>query len=179
MVRQYEETRRSRIALVLDLDPTHFTSDDEFEVAVSAAASLGLQAVRDGRDIVVTTSAHIPPHALGHVHAIRTLPTLSPRSLLDGMSGIEASSEVMPFTAVASMTAREAEHLSLVFLLVGSLTSLPDLRKAAVSFPSDVTVVAVRCEPGAQPSFRSLRELHVITLGMLHDLGHLLLRTTL
>jgi uncharacterized protein (DUF58 family) len=179
MVRQYEETRRSRIALVLDLHPEEYSSADEFEVAVSTVASLGLQAVRDGREIVVTTSADIPPHSVGHVHAIRTLPTLTPRALLDGMSGIESSSEVMPFEAVASMTAREAENLSLVFLVVGSGMSLGDMRKAAVAFPSDVTVVAVRCEPGAKPSFRSLRELHVVTLGMLHDLGHLLLRTSL
>jgi uncharacterized protein (DUF58 family) len=179
MVRQYEETRRSRIAMVLDLDPEHFSTDDEFETSVSSAASLGLRAVRDGREIVFTTSAEIPPHALGRVHAIQTLPTLTPRALLDAMSSLEASANVMPFEAVASMTAREAQHLSLVFLFTGSLMALSEVRKAAVAFPSDVTVVAVRCEPGAQPSFRSLRELHVITLGMLHDLGHLLLRTTL
>lgn len=179
MVRQYEETRRSRIALVLDLDPAQYSTDDEFEVAVSTAASLGLQAVRDGRELIVTTSAEVPEHALGHVHAIRTLPTLSPRALLDGMSGVVSSADVMPLLSVASMTAREAEHLSLVFLIVGSAMGMGDVRKAAVAFPSDVKVVAVRCEPGASPSVRSLREVHVMTLGMLHDLGHLLLRSTL
>lgn len=179
MVKQYEETRRSRIAIVLDLDPNQYSTDEEFEVAVSAASSLGLQAVRDGRDILVTTSAPIAAHEMGRVHAIRTLPTLTPRALLDGMSSLEASPSVMNIEEVAVMTAQEAEHLSLVFLVVGSLTPVATIRKAAINFPADVTIIAVRCDPGAQPTMRTLRELRVITLGMLHDLGHLLLRSTL
>jgi len=179
MVRQYEETRRSRIAIVLDLDPGQYSTDDEFEVAVSAASSLGLQAVRDGRELLVTTSAPIEAHELGRVHAIRTLPTLGPRALLDGMSSIESSPNVMPIEQVATMTAQEADSLSLVFLVIGSLTPIADVRRAAIRFPADVSVIAVRCDPGAQPSMRSMRELRVITLGMLHDLGHLLLRSTL
>jgi len=39
-----------------------------------------------------------------------------------------------------------------------------------------VTAIAVRCEPGAEPTLRSARELRVITIGMLHDLGHLMAR---
>ncbi|MFN3866790.1 MAG: DUF58 domain-containing protein, partial [Demequina sp.] len=40
MVRQYEETRRSRIAIAIDLDITQYTNEDEFEMGISAAASL-------------------------------------------------------------------------------------------------------------------------------------------
>lgn len=176
MVRQYEETRRSRIAITLDLDPQEYSSEDEFEIAVSCAASLSLQAIRDGREIVITTSAEIPPHAKGSMHAIRTLPTLTPITMLDGMSAIESSDEVMPLEDVARMTAQDAGQLSLVFMIVGSLTPVARLRKAAVGFPSDVTVIAVRCDPGAEPSVRTARELRVMTLGMLHDLGHIMLR---
>jgi uncharacterized protein (DUF58 family) len=179
MVRQYEETRRSRIAITMDLDPEQYSTDDEFEIAVSCAGSLGLQAIRDGREIVITTSAEIPPHARGNMHAIRTLPTLTPIAMLDGMSGIERSEDVMPLEEVARMTAQDAGQLSLVFMIVGSLTPVARLRKAAVGFPSDVTVIAVRCDPGAEPSVRTARELRVMTLGMLHDLGHIMLRAAI
>jgi uncharacterized protein (DUF58 family) len=176
MVRQYEETRRSRIAVVLDLDAARYTSDDEFELAVSAAASLALQAVRDGREVLITTSAEIPEHSLGIVHSIRELPTLTPRAMLDGMSELDASVLVMPLEQVARMTAQSSPHVSMVFAVTGSLQPVERLRATAVAFPSDVAVIAVRCEPGAEPTLRSARELRVITIGMLHDLGQLMAR---
>jgi uncharacterized protein (DUF58 family) len=176
MVRQYEETRRSRIAVVLDLDADRYTSDDEFELAVSAAASLALQAVRDGREVLITTSAEIPEHAMGIVHSIRELPTLTPRAMLDGMSELDASVLVMPLEQVARMTAQSSPQLSMVFAVTGSLQPVDRLRATAVAFPSDVAAIAVRCEPGAEPTLRSARELRVITIGALHDLGHLMAR---
>lgn len=176
MVRQYEETRRSRIAVMLDLETDKFASEDEFEMAVSAASSLGLQAIRDGREVVVTASARIPRHARGRMHSIRTLPTLSGIALLDGMASIKMSDEVMPLPEVATMTSQEAQNLSLVFMVTGSVAPLAALRQAAVKFPSDVTVMAVRCEVGAEPTLKTARELGVITIGMLHDLGHMMVR---
>ncbi|WP_234983305.1 DUF58 domain-containing protein [Demequina sp. NBRC 110053] len=176
MVRQYEETRRSRIAIAIDLDVSQYQHEDEFEMAVSAASSLGLQAIRDGREVVITASAEIPRHAVERVHSLRTLPTLTPTAMLDGMSGIDGTEDVMPLPLVAGMTAQEAEHLSMVFLVTGSRQPLPSLRKAAVAFSADVTVVAVRADAGAEPAVRSARELTVLTIGMLHDLGHLMLR---
>lgn len=176
MVRQYEETRRSRIAVVMDLAAPEYTSDDEFELAVSAAASLGQQAVREGREVVIAASAEIPEHARGAVHSIRWLPTLTPRAMLDGMSGVVASDHVMSLEQVSAMTAQEVPQLSLVFLVTGAQTPLRRLRQSALSFPADVTVVAVRCEPGAEPTVKSARELRIMTIGMLHDLGHLMVR---
>lgn len=176
MVRQYEETRRSHIAVVLDLDATRYASDDEFELAVSAAASLALQAVRDGREVLITTSAEIPEHAVGKMHSIRELPTITPRTMLDGMSEVDASVFVMPLEQVARMTAQSSPQLSMVFAVTGSLQPIERMRATAVAFPSDVAAIAVRCEPGAEPTLRTARELRVITIGMLHDLGHLLAR---
>lgn len=176
MVRQYEETRRSRIAVVMDLATAEYTTDGEFELAVSAAASLGQQAVREGREVVMATSAEIPEHARGAIHSIRWLPTLTPRAMLDGMSGIDASEHVMSLEQVSAMTAQEVPQLSLVFLVTGALTPMRRLRQSALAFPADVTVVAVRCEPGAEPGVKSARELRIMTVGMLHDLGHLMVR---
>ncbi|WP_316315849.1 DUF58 domain-containing protein, partial [Clavibacter michiganensis] len=51
MVRQYEETRRSRMVIALAVGDDEYASDEEFELAVSAAASLGIRGIRDGRDV--------------------------------------------------------------------------------------------------------------------------------
>jgi uncharacterized protein (DUF58 family) len=176
MVRQYEETRRSRIAVALDLNSAEYASDDEFEMAVSIAASLGQQAVRAGREVIITASAEIEKHERGIVHAIRSLPTLTPIALLDGMAAIDASEDVMPLEQVATMTAQEAPQLSMVFLVTGSLVPVTRLRRAALAFPADVNVIAIRSEPGAEPSLKNAREIRIMTLGMLHDFGHMMLR---
>lgn len=176
MVRQYEETRRSRIAVLLDLETGRYASDEEFELAVSAAASIGVQAVRDGREVVVTSSAVIPEYARGRVHSIRTLPTATPIAFLDGMAGIASSPDVMPLDEVARLTAQAEAALSLVFVVTGSGQELARLQKAALALPADATVVAIRCEPGAEPRVRQARDLRVLDIGMLHDLAHLLVR---
>ncbi len=178
MVRQYEETRRSRIAVVLDLDSAAYASADDFEMAVSVAASLGSQAVRDGREVVVSTSAEIADQDRGRVHSVRTLPTMSSRALLDSMCPLSLDTHVMPLDQVAAMTLQAAPELSLVFLATGTQQPWSELRRAALSFPADVQVVIVRCETGAEPSLRSAREMRIATVGMLHDLGHLLLRAS-
>jgi len=175
-VRQYEETRRSRIAVALDLDSTMYATEDEFEMAVSCASSIGVQAARDGRELVVTASGSVPRHARGSMFSLQSLPTLSPRALLDGMSGLEWSEDVMALEQVARMTTQESPQLSIVFLVTGSQVDLAHLRRAAISFPSDVSVFAVRCAAGSEPTVRTARELTLLTVGMLHDLGHMMLR---
>ena len=51
MVRQYEESRRSRMLIALATAETEFANEDEFELAVSAVGSLGVRGIRDGRDV--------------------------------------------------------------------------------------------------------------------------------
>ncbi|MET0303197.1 MAG: DUF58 domain-containing protein [Microbacteriaceae bacterium] len=176
MVRQYEETRRSRIALLLDLDEAEYASEDEFELAVSAAASLGVQGIRDGREVLVTASAELPEVARGTVQSIRTIPTITARTMLDGMSEIDAAERVMRLEDVAALTVQSFPDLSIAFLVTGSAVPLARLRAAAIAFPPQMSAVAVRCEPGAEPTMRATRELTVITIGALHDLKHLMAR---
>lgn len=176
MVRQYEETRHSRIAVILDLVDDGYASDDEFELAVSAAASLGVQGVRDGRDVLVTASAEIPEYSRDDVRSIRTLPTLTAKALLDGFAGVESGPHAMPLESVARLTVQSFPELSIALLVTGSQVELARLRAAAIAFPSNVAVVAVRAEPGAEPTLRATRELSVLTLGALGDLANMMAR---
>jgi hypothetical protein len=177
MVRQYEESRRSRIALVLGLNETdEYASDDEFEMAVSAAASLGAQGIRDGRDVLVSASAEIPEISRDNVKSIQTLPTLTAKGMLDAMSAVEANDRAMRIEDVATLTVSSFPELSIAFLVTGSVLPLARLRAAAVAFPSGVRAVAVRAEPGAEPTLRATRELSIITIGALHDLKYMMAR---
>jgi hypothetical protein len=177
MVRQYEESRRSRIALLLGLnDDDEYASEDEFEMAVSAAASLGAQGIRDGRDVLVTASAEIPEFSRTEVKAIQTIPTLTAKGMLDSISAIESSDRAMRIEDVAKLTVSTFPELSIAFIVTGSVLPLDRLRASAIAFSAQVKTVAVRCEPGAEPSFRTTRELSVMTIGALHDLQHMMAR---
>ena len=177
MIRQYEESRRSRIALLLGLnDIEEYADDDEFEMAVSAAASLGVQGIRDGRDVLITASAEMPEFSRTVVQSIQTIPTLNGKQMLDSMSAVEASSRAMRLEDVSTLTVNSFPELSIAFLITGSSLPLQRLRAAAIAFSTQVKTVAIRCEPGAEPSFRTTRELSVMTIGALHDLQHMMAR---
>jgi uncharacterized protein (DUF58 family) len=176
MVRQYEESRRSRMAIVLGNAEQEFLDGDEFELAVSTAASLGLRAVRDARDLDVVIGSEIPRVVRGRLRAIRHLPTVSPRTLLDGFSGVDRLENTMPIEDVCRLAAETGDRHSIAYLITGSLVDLTRLRQAALAFPADTTVVAVRCDERAHPRMQALTGLSVLTIGTLDDLSGLLLR---
>ena len=55
MVRQFEETRRAHLAISLSINTDEYASEQEFEMAISAAASIGRQAIREQRELDVLT----------------------------------------------------------------------------------------------------------------------------
>jgi uncharacterized protein (DUF58 family) len=180
MVRQYEETRHSRIAVLIGITPDEeYASDDEFELAVSVAASLGLQAVRDGRELVVTTSAEKPELVRGEVVAVRTLPTRDAGAMLDGFAEIELAERASRLEDVAKLTAQAHPDLSVVFVVTGAHLPLARLRAAAVPFGVETQCVVVRCDLGADPALRRAGSMRILTVGALDDLGKLIARGAL
>ncbi|MDU0344789.1 DUF58 domain-containing protein [Microbacterium sp. KSW2-29] len=176
MVRQYEESRRSRMAVVLAAATQEYADADEYELAVSAAASLGLRAVRDARDIDIVTGSEIPRVVKGRLRAIRHIPVVSPRAMLDGFSAIERHENTMPVEDVCRLASEANERLSIAFLVTGSLVPLARLRQAALAFPADTAVAAVICDERAHPRMQSVAGLTVLTIGTLDDLSGLLVR---
>jgi len=176
MVRQYEESRRSRMAVVLSAWENEFADADEFELAVSCAASLGLRAVHDARDVDIVTGSEVPRVVRGRLRAIRHIPAASRRTLLDGFSAVEMLENTMPIADVCRLAAEANEQLSIAFVIVGSQVPLGRLRQAALGFPVDTSVVAVICDERAHPRTQSLSGLTVLTVGTLEDLAGLLMR---
>jgi len=176
MVRQFEESRRSRMAVVLAVAADEYADADEFELAVSAAASLGLRAVRDARDLAIVAGSEIPRVVRGRLRAIQNIPTVAPRAMLDGFSGVELLEETMGVEDVCRLAAESNERLSIAFVVVGSEVALLRLRQAALAFPADTAVIAVICDENAHPRMQPLSGLSVLTIGTLDDLSGLLLR---
>jgi len=176
MVRQFEDTRRSHLVVALGVARAEYADDDEFELAVSAAASLGARAVRDGRDVSVVVSAPTPAYAKRAVRAVHQLPTVTPTRLLDAFATVGPTDSCLPVAEVARVVGADTPGISVAFLVVGSTVGLAALRRAATRFPVGVEVVAVVCEPEARPRLLRIAGLTVVTVGYLDDLRHALHR---
>ncbi|MFW2512696.1 DUF58 domain-containing protein [Demequina sp. SO4-13] len=176
MVRQFEETRRSTICVVLDLDEGSYATEDEFEMAVSAVGSLGVRAIRDGRDVQAVVSGEVPEFARASVRSLRQLRVTSPRGLLDDLAGVESGPSVVAMPTLTRMLVESTGATSLAFLITGSAASHSHLQSAAMAFAGDVAVAAVVCNPNSQPSMRAMGRTRVLSLGVLDDLRQLLAR---
>ena len=178
MVRQYEETRRSRMVVALAVSESEYATDEEFELAVSAAASIGVRGIRDGRDVDVAIGGEVPEFVRASARTIRELATVSARTLLDELSGVERHPRASALGEVTSLAAETHPDASIAFLVCGSTQTARSLQTAALAFPSNVGVVAVICNPEAEPGFRRLGSISVMSIGLLDDLRQLLARGT-
>lgn len=184
MVRQYEQTRRSRMMIVCDTRADSYLDDDEFELAVSVAASLGVRALRDSRDVGFIVARSGQTHAsnrsrlatLNPVDAVTTLSSASPARFLDDVAGLTRSGEGMRLGEVSRHAVAEAVDVSIVFLVTGSSPGIPDLQQASLAFGRGVEVVALRCAREVTPSLRSTGRLTVGAVGRLDDLTRLMSR---
>ncbi|WP_062465362.1 DUF58 domain-containing protein [Demequina soli] len=178
MVRQFEETRRSLLTVVLDVDAGSYRDDDEFEMAVSAVASLGTRAIRDGRQLRVVLSGEVPEFARATVRSLRSLRVDAPRALLDDLAGVDATEAAMGLATVTRMVAEDDTGTSLAVLVTGAALPHERLRGAALRLPADVAVGAVVCDPASEPRMHALGGMQLVSLGVLDDLRQLLARGT-
>lgn len=177
MVRQFEETRRSHLVIALSLASADYANDDEFELSVSVAGSLGVRAIRDARSVTVVVGERTPDFAKRKVFAVSQLSTLTRSRLLDDLSRIEQSESALNVRDVARVISEQVSGISVAFLVCGSRTTLTELRAASASFPVGVEVVAIVCNPEVVPGLRRVSGLSVLTIGYLQDLQKSLARS--
>lgn len=157
MIRQFEETRRSQFVIVVCTSPSQYADVDEFELGISVAASLALNAHWEGKDVTVYTS---------DVELLA--PT--PQRLLDSFSAIEESRSSEPFADRARVVATDAPGASVVALVTGSGTSIADLRLASLRVPMSARCYAVRAAAAEPLGRKAVGRLSVVTVGTLEDL---------
>lgn len=177
MVRQFEETRRSHLLIALSTASADYANDEEFELAVSVAGSLGVRAIRDAREVSVDVGARTPDFAKRKLFDVASLSTLTRNKLLDDLSTIEREDSALGVRDIARVVADRVGGSSVAFLVCGSTPTAADLRAASAFFPLDVEVVAIVCDPEVIPGFRRVTGLSVLTIGYLQDLQKSLARS--
>lgn len=162
MVRQFEETRRTHLAVGLSIDPDEFASVADFELALSAAASLGAQAILEERPVTVCAGA-------------KMLRGESGRRLLDAFAALEATPGAGILVA-GRRTAAAVPNASVAVLITGAGPDAVTIRRASTAFSVGIRVVAVRVVAGAKLKLSAIGRVDVATVGSLDDLPKALRR---
>ncbi|GAA3917392.1 DUF58 domain-containing protein [Microbacterium invictum] len=159
MVRQYEETRRSHFVVGLSTHPDEYRLDEEFELAISVAGSIGLRAIRDSR----TLDARVQKGALR---------AQSGRRFLDELSALDHSRpREGGIVSLAGAVSAHSPQAAVAVLVTGSKTDTAELRLACSRLPYGVRVLAVVADARVDsPALRRIGEADVITLGDLEQL---------
>jgi uncharacterized protein (DUF58 family) len=164
MVRQFVDSRRSHLGLVLSTDAADYADDDEFELAVSVVASLGKSVLMDDQAATVTTGG-------------RPLPSHAVTPLLDALAGVELSRRQGDLDLLVRHSIPLVRGASVVALVTGSRVEVGALRTAAQRFHHDVRVLAVRVDPGAEVELQTIGSTSLLRLGRMDDLPRILRAT--
>lgn len=141
MMRQYNDTRRSHVAVLLSIDPDEYESEDEYELGISCAASVAVQALRDDQTLTVVVGAE-------------QFPAVNPTRLLDRFSGIEARPGIGGVESALKLARRVAPDASVGVMCVGSRLGIPEIRQATSRATLDMDTVVLRAAVGGESNYR-------------------------
>ncbi len=170
MVRQFEESRRSSQAIIMSLAEADYASGDEFELAVSAVASIALQGIRFGRETLVSVSPLVPEFQSAPARKLTTLPTTSRSAMLDATCGLAMNRRAASLVQTAELTGLLSEGMSVAFLVTGSACTLPALQAAALRLPLGVRTSIVVCDPLLPPRLNRIGGLDIYGIAVIDDL---------
>ncbi len=182
-VREFLQTHRSLVAVVLagnpddyrpdpgtvdertaggrgDPDPALTGTSEEFEIAVSCAASIVAELVRRRRDVVVDAAGS----------AIRAA---TAERILDQFSPVRTRSGTPDLLAMTRQAARRHPRASLMVLVFGSTVQPARLRAAVRLAPPGATVFAVRARVPESPHPAVLGRLAAAAVVTVEDVAQL------
>ena len=160
MVRQFVDTRRIHATLVVDGRPASYATEDEFELALSAAGSIAVRAVQDEQQASIVAAQEAV--ADGNIQQI-----------LDGLTRADFADDA-DLATLAGGVLRTAPDTSLAVLITGSIVPFSVVRRAGAALPPEIDTVALRVDPSADPGMTTVGEMTVLTLRALNDLPALM-----
>jgi uncharacterized protein (DUF58 family) len=159
LVRQYLDTRRSHATVVVDDRAAVWRDPDDFETAMSVAASIIRRAVLDDLDVSFACGHRASAGAGGHV----ALDALC-RGEVSDVGLVTASQRVAP----------AATDTSVAFLLTGALAQFEDLQRASAAFAPEVRRFVLVVDPTASASVVEVAGLPVLHVPTKEDAPALL-----
>lgn len=177
LVRQYAESRRSRMVIIMALNPADYLPEsEEFEVAVSAVGSLGARAILDSRSVSVVTSEEIPRLAKTRMRAIKELRVQTRKRLMEDLCRVNPSELTMNLKDVCMLAAKKYQDMSLAMVVTGSVLTTRQLQEIRSVLPSNIGVAFVTADgtDDAKPRFFKANNIDVLNIQEIQDLPGLL-----
>jgi hypothetical protein len=159
LVRQYLDTRRSHVTLVVDDLAAVWADPEDFETAMSVAASIIVRATLDEFDTSFVCGARAASGTSGHV-------------ALDSVCRAERGQ--VGLVASAHRAAVVSPDTSLLFMVSGSAVDFDDFQRALGPFPPEVSRYALIVDPSGQSRVTETGGMVVVQIGDKADLGGLL-----
>ena len=160
LVRQYLDTRRSHATIVVDDRVSAYADAEDFETAMSVAASIAVRAILDDFEASFVCGEHASTGANGNL-------------ALDAVCRAEFGDRGL--IASARQAALMAPDTSLLILISGSATPYETFLRAAAAFPQEVRRFAMIVDPSGPTRVADAAGLPVLRLADKNDLGPLLL----
>jgi uncharacterized protein (DUF58 family) len=158
MVRQFEETRRAHLLIVLPTALADYASEDDFESAISITGSLARHALREEREVSIYTSSGQLVFASGPL-------------MLDRLAEIEPAEVTLSLRDLAARASSAVPHASVCTILAGRDADPRDLRSAHKSLPLSVSTIALRVGSDLVLGRRKVGDLPVVDLPDVHSLA--------
>ena len=160
LVRQFQETRRSHLGVVVDTDPAMYSGGEgDAETAVAVAASLMVQSIKDEQEATVVCN---------DAFASRTTVPL----VLDALT--RARLGRVDLVRSARIVGRHAPDSSVAVLCTGPGRAFLQIQQCLGEFEAEVHKVALVVDPGSRASLRRVRGLTVVRISELADLTRVL-----
>ncbi|MCC2594487.1 DUF58 domain-containing protein [Tessaracoccus sp. OS52] len=156
MVRQFEESRMSRVVVALDTGRSSWLDEEEFELGVSCAGSVAVATLLGESPLALLTSSE-------------TLVALSPTRSLDELCTVELGARG-GIADLVHTTRRREPAASIAMVVTGSTASMTGLRRACALFDVDTRVLGIRVETGADLRVRTAGNVTVLQVGSLEEL---------
>ena len=131
MVRQFEETRRSSLLVLLSTRQDDYTGGEDFETAVSIACSLAMDAIQDGREVRFITQ-------------IGALPTSSALRMLDTSCLLSTGEDDVSCDLLVRHACTAHPEASIVVLVTGQRVDRPTLARARGFAHASMVTVTLR-----------------------------------
>nr|WP_306442136.1 DUF58 domain-containing protein [Nocardioides agariphilus] len=159
LVRQYLDTRRSHVALVVDDRPSVWADARDFETAMSVSASIIVRATLDEFDTSFVCGTRASSGLTGHL-------------ALDSVCRADFGD--VGLVASAHRAAVVAPDTSLLFLVSGGAVDFDDFQRSLTAFPPQVRRFALIVDPSKPSRITETGGLVVVRVADVDDLAGLL-----
>jgi uncharacterized protein (DUF58 family) len=166
LVRQFRDTRRTHLLIIVDGDANAYVDADEFETAISVGASIALRARTDELDASLLIADQ-------PTRRVRGRDAASSR-VLDVFARAHTGSRRLP--SQVALAARTAPTATYAIIITGANSTFHGLRRAAAQLSTAVRVTLIRVDPVATSGMVTASNPTALNLTRLDDLRGLLAR---